>query len=259
MPQDSISRIPTVTTLKRGLGISRIHLVLTVFFVLMVLTVWNPSFLASVTTASNSIANTIANGTAANTVSTLKAGAGSAGDAALITIPLGVMPAVMLATPIILLFVYDKNNGMLEYFLSLGMRQREIYTSYLKAALLLIVILFAILAPIYIALGYLDHVLLLNATIMALMIPMSLADVSFMMIAMFAFSSLQKTRAGGNQPIGMILGVVWLLPGLVLALAFPMGTAIVAELALTVVVALLAMAMLMTSGKLISREKLLPS
>ena len=231
--------------------------------VILVFTVWNPLFLEGVTGSSNTIANitssnSLANSTAVNTITSLSSQVGKSVNSSLITIPLGTLPAVMLATPIILLFVYDKNNGMLEYFLSLGMRQTEIYTSYLKAALLLIAILLIIMTPIYIAVGYLYHMPLLSAEIMALMIPMSFVNVSFMMVSMFAFSTLQKTRTGSNQPIGMLLGVAWILPGILLALLLPASAAVIAELALIAVVGLLTLTMLRLSGKLINREKLLP-
>jgi len=42
-----------------------------------------------------------------------------------------------MATPVLLLFVYDKNNGVLEYMLSIGMTQSSLFRSYLQAALAL--------------------------------------------------------------------------------------------------------------------------
>lgn len=49
--------------------------------------------------------------------------------------PLDVLPAMMLSMAVLILFVYDKNNGVLEYLFSLGMTQvpqgmglrREVY------------------------------------------------------------------------------------------------------------------------------------
>src|SRR6202011_2842298 len=55
----------------------------------------------------------------------------------LISVPLQVFAALAFTTPVLLLYVYDKNNGVLEYFLSLGMDQGDIYRRYLKAALIL--------------------------------------------------------------------------------------------------------------------------
>ena len=49
---------------------------------------------------------------------------------------------LIFATPVILLYVYDKNNGVLEYLLSLGWNQSDIFKRYLKAALFLALTLF---------------------------------------------------------------------------------------------------------------------
>src|SRR5215467_10772600 len=55
----------------------------------------------------------------------------------LISVPLQVFATIAFITPVLLLYVYDKNNGVLEYFLSLGMDQGDIYRRYLKASLFL--------------------------------------------------------------------------------------------------------------------------
>ncbi len=65
------------------------------------------------------------------------------------------VPLLMLATPVLLLFVYDKNNGVLEYLLSLGMTQRDIYMRYLKAMLLLASVFLVIFVPATLVYGYL--------------------------------------------------------------------------------------------------------
>ena len=49
---------------------------------------------------------------------------------------------LMFTMPVTLLYVYDKNNGVLEYLLSLGWNQSDVFKQYLKAALFLAVILF---------------------------------------------------------------------------------------------------------------------
>ena len=49
---------------------------------------------------------------------------------------------LMFTTPVILLYVYDKNNGVLEYLLSLGWSQSDVFKQYLKAALFLALTLF---------------------------------------------------------------------------------------------------------------------
>src|SRR5271157_5415026 len=49
-------------------------------------------------------------------------------------IPFGALVGVMITTPVFFLFVYDKNAGVLEYLLAVGMDQRDIFMGYLKAA-----------------------------------------------------------------------------------------------------------------------------
>jgi hypothetical protein len=53
----------------------------------------------------------------------------------LIAVPLQALAAIIFATPVLLLFVYDKNNGVLEYFLSLGMRQKEDYGRHVSSVM----------------------------------------------------------------------------------------------------------------------------
>src|SRR5208283_5119828 len=72
----------------------------------------------------------------------------------LLAVPFTVLPMMMLTTPMVILFIYDKNNGVLEYLLSLGMTQRDIYTRYLKAALLLVLLLSIIFVPAVLAYTY---------------------------------------------------------------------------------------------------------
>lgn len=258
MASDRAPSIPTFTTLKRSFGISKIHIALAIFFAIMLLTVWNPGFLASVG-AQNSNATSNSSSSIVQSIRGAHSSAnGGLAGYSLIGAPLGILPAIMLSTPIILLFVYDKNNGMLEYFLSLGMRQREIYTSYLKAALLAISIFFILYAPVYLGLGYLSGSLPLDAVIYLLMVLLSFGAVSFMIIAMFAFSTLQKTRAGSNQPIGLIVGVVWMIPAVFAVVLLPQSLAIAVDLGEAALLIVLSVVMLFAAGRLISREKLLP-
>src|SRR5271157_1315875 len=112
----------------------------------------------------------------------------------------------MILTPVVMLFVYDKNNGVLEYLLSLGMTQRDIYLRYLKAALLLVLIFSVLFVPAVLAYGYVVYGAGAVATILPipfLAIPFSLAVTAVTIMAMMTFSSLQKTRAGSNQPLGL--------------------------------------------------------
>ena len=171
------------------------------------------------------------------------------------------VPVLMIVTPVVLLFVYDKNNGVLEYLLSLGMTQRDIYMRYLKAALILILIFLVIFVPVTLAYGYVVYGASAVAKILPiplLAVPFSLVVVSFMVIAMMAFSSLQKTRAGSNQPLGLVIGWLVTAPGYVVALVFTFNVGIYADLAVAAIIALVVFAFLISSEKLIRREKFLP-
>ena len=117
--------------------------------------------------------------------------------------------------PVTLLYVYDKNNGVLEYLLSLGWNQSDIFKQYLKAALFLALILFigegaAIL--IAGAIAGLMAVFLLDLLMLFLTAFMGFSVVSLVTVAMMAFSSLQKQRVGANTPLGMAIGVPFIFP-----------------------------------------------
>jgi hypothetical protein len=60
----------------------------------------------------------------------------------LISVSFMTLGLLMFTLPVTLLYVYDKNNGVLEYLLSLGWNQSDIFKQYLKAALFLALILF---------------------------------------------------------------------------------------------------------------------
>ena len=47
------------------------------------------------------------------------------------------LSTLLFSLPVVMLFVYDKNNGVLEYLLSTGLDQLDIFKGYLKASLLL--------------------------------------------------------------------------------------------------------------------------
>ena len=52
-------------------------------------------------------------------------------------------------------------------------------------------------------------ILLLDLLMLLLTAFLGLSVVSFIIMAMMAFSSLQKQRAGGNAPLAMMLGVMF--------------------------------------------------
>jgi len=158
-----------------------------------------------------------------------------------------------------LLYVYDKNNGVLEYFLSLGMNQEDIYKRYLKAGVILVLLLMAGVAVANVAVGLVLRggvTLPLVATGVATALALSI--VSFDTMAMMTFSLLQKPRAGANQPLGLALGGLLVLPAYLTAFILPGIVAVAVDLAEAVIIAALSIALLLLSSRLISREKLLP-
>lgn len=173
-------------------------------------------------------------------------------------IGLASMTAVLIATPVLLLFVYDKNNGVLEYLLSVGMTQSNLFRSYLQAALALAGIL--LVAEV---LGNAAAALILGAStallpvVATLTVVLGISAVAFTTVLMMAFSSLQKQRVGANQPLGIGLGVLLIMPSFFVPALLP-------EIATTVVlinaaiVAALGLVMFLLAGRLVKREKLLP-
>jgi hypothetical protein len=176
----------------------------------------------------------------------------------LISIPLMVFSALTFSTPVILLYVYDKNNGVLEYFLSLGMNQGDIYKGYLKAALLLASMMLSYeivtVAGVGLASGLSIVVL---AEVVILTPAIGFPAVSFVTIAMMAFGSLQKQRVGSNQPLGMGFGVLLVLPTYLIPLIAP-SLAIVGDLTVALIIIALSLALFFLASRLIRREKLLP-
>lgn len=175
----------------------------------------------------------------------------------LLAVPLQALSALLFSTPVLLLFVYDKNNGMLEYFLSLGMNQRDVYRQYLKAALLLSLTIVAFDVMVDLAAGLLEASFGLALEVSALAVAIALPAVTFGTLLMMSFSSLQKQRVGSNQPLGMAIGVFTVMPAYLLPLVLP-SFAFVSDLALAVVIVGLSLLTFSLSSRLISREKFLP-
>jgi hypothetical protein len=176
----------------------------------------------------------------------------------LVSVAIQVLAAIIFATPVLLLYVYDKNNGVLEYFLSLGMNQKDIYTQYLKAALILASVLVGFELAINLVAGLVEgtnRLVLLEVS--GLVVGMALPSVSFGTLIMMSFSSLQKQRVGANQPLGLAIGSFIVMPAYVVPLAFP-SLALVIDLFLAAVIAVLSILTYLSSSRLISREKLLP-
>jgi hypothetical protein len=177
----------------------------------------------------------------------------------LLSVGLTALAAALLATSVLLLYVYDKNNGVLEYFLSLGLNQGDIFKRYLKAGVILVVLLMTAVAVANVAVALIlrgDVLFPLEAS--ALAAALSLSVVSFSTMAMMAFSSLQKQRAGANQPLGLALGALLVMPVYISSFVLPFIVVVVVDLAETVVIAALSIALFLLSSRLIKREKLLP-
>jgi hypothetical protein len=167
------------------------------------------------------------------------------------------LAAFMFCTPVLMLFVYDKNNGVLEYLLSLGMSQLDIYRQYLEAALILAAALVSFDVIIDIIVGLVEGTAGLTLGISVLVAVFALSAVSLGTVLMMSFSSLQKQRMGSNQPLGMAIGALVVFPSYFLPLAFP-PLAFWIDLTLAGVAAGLSLLTFSLSGRLIKREKLLP-
>jgi hypothetical protein len=176
----------------------------------------------------------------------------------LLSIALLSLAAVMFALPVIMLFVYDKNNGVLEYLLSTGLDQIDIFKGYVKASLVLATYLlfFAIILNTVVGI-LLGTYLTLLVTIAILAFTIGISEVFLVSVCMVAFSSLQKTPMGANQPLGIIVGVIPMFPALILPLAFP-TYAIIVDLTIAAITLLASLALLLSTSRLIRREKLLP-
>ena len=168
------------------------------------------------------------------------------------------LSGVLFSLPVIMLFVYDKNNGVLEYLLSTGLDQLDIFKGYVKAALALAVYLLVFANVFNTIVGvFLGTDLSLLASMAVLTFAIGVAEVFLVSVCMIAFSSLQKTPMGANQPLGVIVGVIPMFPALLLPIAFP-AYAIFVDLSIAAVTLIASLALLLSTGRLIQREKLLP-
>ena len=174
-----------------------------------------------------------------------------------LAVPFQALAAILFSTPVLLLFVYDKNNGVLEYLLSLGMNQKDIYRQYLKAALVLasVVLVFAVGIDMVVAL--LEGTAGFTLGIVALVVAFALPAVSFGTLLMKSFSSLQKQRMGSNQPLGMAIGTFVVMPSYLLPFVVP-SFAYWVDLVTAGVIIALSLLTYSLSSRWISREKLLP-
>jgi hypothetical protein len=201
---------------------------------------------------------------AANLGNTFLKGVPDAGiiaqDFALFSSAMTALAASMLTMPVTLLYVYDKNNGVLEYFLALGMNQGDVYKRYLKAGLILVALLLIAVTVANVAVALIaGGGIILPLTASGIAATLAFPIISLVTMAMMAFSSLQRSRAGANQPLAASLGVLLLLPLLYITPWFlPFVVGVVVALVEAVIIAALAISLLLLSSRFISREKLLP-
>jgi hypothetical protein len=176
----------------------------------------------------------------------------------LLSVALLSMSAVLFALPVIMLYVYDKNNGVLEYLLSTGLDQLDIFKGYVKASLVLASRLLVFAVILNTAVGVLlGTSLTLLATIAILTFAIGISEVFLVSVCMVAFSSLQRTPMGANQPLGVVIGIIPMFPALILPIVFP-TYAIIVDLTIAAITLLTSLALLLSTGRLIRREKLLP-
>ncbi|MCJ7631512.1 hypothetical protein MUP77_03805 [Candidatus Bathyarchaeota archaeon] len=164
------------------------------------------------------------------------------------------LSALLFSLPVVMLFVYDKNNGVLEYLLSTGLDQLDIFKVYVKASLSPATYLLIFSTIFNTALGiYLGTSLRLLASMAVLTFAIGISEVFLVTICMMAFSSLQKTPMGANQPLGVIIGIIPMFPTLIFTLVFP-SKAIIIDIAIAVVIVLVSLALLLSISRLILRE-----
>jgi hypothetical protein len=168
------------------------------------------------------------------------------------------MSSVFFSLPVVMLFVYDKNSGVLEYLLSTGLDQIDIFKGYVKASLVLAAYLLLFAVILNTAVGtFLGTSLNLLMIIAILTVAIGISEVFLVTVCMVAFSSLQKTPMGANQPVGVIIGVIPMFPALILPIIFP-SHAITIDLSVAAITIVASLALLLSVGRLILREKLLP-
>ncbi|MDA4119671.1 MAG: hypothetical protein OK436_03690, partial [Thaumarchaeota archaeon] len=98
---------------------------------------------------------------------------------------------------------------------------------------------------------------LLLLEVSGLVVALAIPVVSFATMIMMSFSSLQKQRVGANQPLGMAIGILIVMPAYIIPFVLP-SLAISIDLLLAAIIAVLSMLTYLSSSRLISRAKLLP-
>ncbi len=176
----------------------------------------------------------------------------------LIPVPLVAMGGLMAATPVSLLFVHDKENGTLEYLLSMGFDQRDVFRAYLAASLLLG------LAPLVVGGAATSAVAIdqgrgagMAATILACSLALGFAAVALVAVLMSAFGALQRQPMGMNQPLGIAIGALAIIAAMIAPSTMP-ALQVILELAISAILSIVSVALLALTPKLIRREQMLP-
>jgi len=176
----------------------------------------------------------------------------------LLPVPIVGIAGLMAATPVSLLFVHDKENGTLEYLLSMGFDQRDVFRAYLAASLMLglpsLVVGGAASGIVALALG---RGLDVAGTILVCSLALGIAVVALVTVLMSAFTALQRQPMGMNQPLGIAIGAFVLVGALMAPLAAG-SLALVFELVISAIVAAISLSLLAMTPTLIRREKMLP-
>ncbi len=173
----------------------------------------------------------------------------------LLVVPTGALVGLVITTPVYLLFVNDKNAGVLEYLLAVGMDQRDVFLGYLKGAIMLSLI--AMVPVVLINTAFMNGGLQLSLLGAVLAFTTGISDVALVTVLMTGFSSMQRKPTGMNSPIGISIGVVVLIPDFIL-ISELQSDVVWLEGAMAVALFVVAILLLLSFEKFVKREKLLP-
>ena len=135
------------------------------------------------------------------------------------------------------------------------MNQREVFSSYLKAALQIALLVMAPELVLNLVLS--PNGLLFGAESVVISLVTGLADVALVTVLMTGFSSMQRKPTGMNSPLGVAVGLIPVFPGLVLGAVLGSSFFYVEGL-IAIAIFAIAAALLLSLDRLVSREKLLP-
>lgn len=176
----------------------------------------------------------------------------------LIGVSIVCLGGLMAAMPVSLLFVHDKDNGTLEYLLSMGFDQRDIFRAYLTASLVLgapLILIGGVVAALVDLLVGLGPGL--AGAVLVCSLALGLSAIALVTVLMSAFSAFQRQPLGMNQPLGIALGVFVVMGAVLAPMAMP-AYQVVLELAISGIVAAVSLLLLALTPRLIRREKMLP-